>query len=74
MSTGGFDGEGYTNMKTDGYGIRTKGVFKILNTLFPQESFSYILEHFDIKYYQATYFKDAWDTKIKGISITITGI
>jgi hypothetical protein len=74
LSTGGFDGEGYTNMKTDGYGIRTKGVFKILNTLFPQESFSYILEHFDIKYYHATYFKDAWDTKINGIAITITGI
>jgi len=74
LSTGGFDGTGYTNMKTGGYGIRTKGIFKILNTLFPQESFSYILEHFDIKYYQATYFKDAWDTKINGIAISITGI
>ncbi len=74
LSFGHFSGKGYDNRKTNGLEIRTKGLFKLVSFLSPNEILSFLSNHFDIRYYKSNYFADSGlNTKYEGIALVFNG-
>ncbi|MBN2572264.1 MAG: hypothetical protein JXA68_09060 [Ignavibacteriales bacterium] len=57
ISYGSVNGPGYPNRKTNGFSLRTKGLFNILDALTENEVIDFIANHFDVQYIQSTYFR-----------------
>lgn len=55
---------------TNGFGIRLKGLLKFITDQRKNPAFSFIADHFDLRYYKTTYLKDSLvETKFQGIEI-----
>ena len=48
--SGKWDGEGWQNPKTSGYGLCTKGLFKLVLSLSNDKALNWIADHIDIRY------------------------
>jgi hypothetical protein len=72
FSTGHFSGNGYGESKTNGYELRTKGLFKLW-ALWAQDPITdFLRDHIDIRYYNTNYFADDWrETKMTGLALYV---
>jgi hypothetical protein len=72
FSTGHFSGSGYGESKTNGYELRTKGLFKLW-ALWAQDPITdFLRDHIDIRYYNTNYFADDWrETKMTGLALYV---
>ncbi len=72
FSTGNFSGSGYGESKTNGYELRTKGLFKLW-ALWAQDPITdFLRDHIDIRYYNTNYFADDWrETKMTGLALYV---
>jgi hypothetical protein len=72
---GRFDGRGYYNDKSSGFGIQTKGLFTLLKNVSNNNVLNFIADHLDIQYYSTTLFVDSGiDTNFKGINVIWYGM
>jgi hypothetical protein len=55
-SIGYFEGGGIDKRTTRGFGIRTKGIFKLFRKRYTQNWYSYIVNNLDIRYFYSTYY------------------
>lgn len=61
--------------KTNGFELRSKGLFKLLSAYSGNEVINYIAEHFDLRYYSAYYFAvEETETSIDGLAIVFSGL
>jgi hypothetical protein len=73
--SGRFNGSGYDNRKTNGIGISSEGLFKLLNASIDNPRINYLTNHFVVEYYNSNIFIDSGlDTNLKGIVINYRGI
>ena len=54
-STGRMTGRDYLNISTEGIGISSRGIFKLLNLITENIIIDFIAEHFSVEYNSATY-------------------
>jgi hypothetical protein len=70
FTTGRFDGRGYYNRKTNGYGLSSDGIFKLLNSAVDNPIINFISNHFVIEYFDTNTFVDSGlDTNFKGFAL-----
>ncbi|MFZ1520267.1 MAG: hypothetical protein WAU11_15930 [Ignavibacteriaceae bacterium] len=72
FSTGHFSGRGFDERETNGYELRTKGIFKLLAlwTNYPLTNFLH--DHIDIRYYNTNLFDDHYlETKMTGLALYV---
>jgi hypothetical protein len=73
--SGRFNGSGYDNRKTNGIGVSSEGLFKLLNSSIDNPLINYLTNHFVVEYYNSNIFVDSGlDTNLKGIVINYRGI
>ncbi len=71
---GRFDGTGYYQEKSYGFGIRARGILTLLKAYTSDRIFNYIADHVDIEYYTSTLFPDDFrESKLQGISVMFGG-
>ncbi len=75
---GNFNGPGWELIKTKGFGIKAKGVLKILSSINNSKSLRLFTDHFDIQYFRSEIKTETSDhplnkTKYQGISIRLYG-
>jgi hypothetical protein len=72
FSTGHFSGRGFDESKTNGFELRTKGIFKLW-ALWAKDPFTdFLRDHIDIRYYNTNYFKDDYsESKMTGLAVYI---
>lgn len=74
IRNGHFSGRGFDERKTNGIEIRAKGLLKLLDKFSDDPTIKYISDHFDLRYYNTTYFADHFlETKITGLALVING-
>jgi hypothetical protein len=72
---GSFDGNGYSTESCNGFGIQSKGIFKVISNLTNNYQLNFILSHLDIQYFSSTLYAGTyWETKFKGINIIWSGM
>jgi hypothetical protein len=72
---GRFDGRGYYNERTSGFGIQTKGIFTLLKSFSKNDIVNFIADHLDVQYYSTKLFADsAGETKFEGINLIWYGM
>lgn len=75
VGAGYYSGREYDRTNTYGYGIRTKGVFRMLSRKYTKDMFSFIFENIDIQYYYSKYAViPGEDIRYHGIIISMSGI
>lgn len=73
--SGRFDGHGYYNRKSNGFGISSEGLFKLLNASVKNPVISYLVSHFKLEYYNTnTFVGSGLETNFKGMAISFNGI
>lgn len=73
ISAGSFDGGRYISAKTSGFGLRTKGMFKVFRNT--GKIMAFLANHVDIRYFNCTYFAGTeLETELKSVSINLNGI
>jgi hypothetical protein len=73
--SGKMNGHGYDNRKSDGIGISSEGLFKILNASVDNTVINYLTNHFVLEYYNTNIFVDSFmETNLKGIVLNYRGI
>jgi hypothetical protein len=73
--SGRFNGSSYDNRKTNGIGISSEGLFKLLNASIDNPLINYLTNHFVVEYYNSNIFVDSGlDTNLKGIVINYRGL
>ncbi|MFH0734976.1 MAG: hypothetical protein V1773_10595 [bacterium] len=61
--------------KTNGYGITSQGIFKILNDVIDEPIVDYITEHFNLEYYNTNIYVDTLnETNLIGLVINYKGV
>ncbi len=71
---GRFDGQGFRQEKSYGFGVRIKGIFTLLKAYTSDRVFNYIADHFDVQYYSSTLFpEDVRETKLSGLNVSFGG-
>jgi len=66
--SGRFNGNGFDNRKTNGIGLSSEGLFKLLNTSINNPVINYLTNHFVLEYYDTNIFVDSgFDTNLKGL-------
>jgi len=71
---GSYSGGPYSRKNTNGFGIRTKAIFKLLQKKYQRNFLSFIYERIDIAYHKSTYYlNNDSKTTYHGIAITISG-
>lgn len=74
FSTGHLSGRGFTDnvQETDGYELRTKGIFKLWALWAKVPITDFLRDHIDIRYYNTNYFADDWrETKMTGLALYV---
>jgi hypothetical protein len=67
--TGRFHGRSNYNRKTNGYGLSSEGIFKLLGVAIDNKVIHFIADHFVVEYYDTNIFVDSgMDTNFKGFS------
>ncbi len=73
--SGRFNGNGFDNRKTDGYGISSEGIFKLLGTAINNSVIRFIANHFVVEYFNTNIFVDSGlDTNFEGFSFYLKKI
>jgi hypothetical protein len=71
---GRFDGHGYYNQKSSGFGLRARGVLQLIKTAVDSQVYNYIADHIDIQYYSTMIFENAFgQTRLEGLGLTFSG-
>lgn len=74
IRNGHFSGRGFDERKSNGLEIRAKGLLKLLDKFSGDPTVKFISDHFDLRYYNTTYFADHFfETKINGVALVING-
>ena len=76
FSFGKYDGSGFTNIYTRGYGLSSRGIFKMIAATENSKTVKYILQHSDIQFNMSCYNPDESDhpmndTKFYGVTLSI---
>ena len=75
LGGGFYEGAGFANTTTFGFGIRTKGIFRLFQTKYTKNAFSFILDTMDFQYYTSTYSVFPNDeVRFHGIMVSVKGI
>ena len=76
LLTGHFSGRGYQDlMKTNGYEIRAKGLFKLYALWADNPITNFLRDHFDIVFYKAAYLADLpVETKMTGLAFYLSNL
>ncbi|MGE5498094.1 MAG: hypothetical protein ACM3Q2_08495 [Syntrophothermus sp.] len=73
ISAGSFDGGRYISAQTSGFGLRTKGLFKVFRNT--GKIMAFLADHVDIRYFNCSYFAGTeLETQMKSVSINLYGI
>ena len=71
---GRYDGHGYYNQKSSGFGLRAKGILQLFKTAEDSPVYNFIADHFDLQYYSAKLYEDSsYQTKLEGLGLTFSG-
>ena len=74
IRNGHFSGRGFDERKTNGLEIRAKGLLKLLDKFSGDPTVKFISDHFDLRYYNTTYFADHFlETNITGLALVMNG-
>lgn len=72
FSTGHFSGRGFDERKTNGYELRTKGLFKLWAMWAQDPITDFLRDHIDIRYYNTNFFADHYfETKMTGLALYV---
>jgi hypothetical protein len=76
IMSGRFEGQGFNVSATNGFGISSEGIFKLLSSSTNNPVFRYITDHFVLEYYNSnTYYDDSiYKANYQGITINFRGI
>lgn len=75
LYTGHFSGRGYDERKTNGYEIKSAGLFKLWALWANDPITDFISNHLEIRYYNTTFFADHFfETKMTGLAFHIKNI
>ena len=75
INFGSVNGKNIFHKKTSGFGIRTKGIFKLIKLNTTDRTIAFICDHFDLQYYNTTYFSSFnYEPKMEGIALIVTGL
>jgi hypothetical protein len=75
LTSGRYYGYGYGNTETNGYGLSSQGVFKLLANAITEPIINYIKDHLVIEYYGANISAGTgMETNFKTISVSIRGM
>lgn len=70
IASGIYDGRGYNHLKTNGFGLSSEGIFKLLSEVIDNPVVKFISNHFVLEYYDSNIFVNSgFDTNIKGMSL-----
>lgn len=69
----GHSGRANGLIATNGYGLRTRGLFKVLADNSENQALNFLAEHLDIVYYSSEYYVDTpFEVSFKGLQITLS--
>ena len=75
VNSGIYDGRGYNNIKTNSYGISSRGISKLLDMLIENNIVNWVTRHVVVEYYNINMFVDTGlESNLKGISITLRNL
>ena len=70
LTSGRFNGGGYDNRKTNGFGISSEGIFKLLGASINNSTINFIADHLSLEYYDTNTFVDSdFETNFKGFAL-----
>ncbi len=70
ITSGRYYGNGYDNPKTNGFGISSEGIFKLLSATIDNGVVNFINNHLVLQYYDTNIFADSdFETNFKGIAV-----
>lgn len=74
LGAGFYEGAGFAKTNTFGFGVRTKGIFRLFRKKYTKNAFSFILDTMDFQYYTSTYsvFPDD-EVRFHGIMVSVSG-
>lgn len=75
LSTGHFSGRGFDERKTNGYELRTKGLFKLWALWVNDPITDFLRDYIDITYYNSNFFAGhEFETKMTGLALYINNL
>jgi hypothetical protein len=75
LYTGHFSGRGFDERKTNGYEIKSSGLFKLWALWANDPITDFISNHFDVRYYNTKFFADhEFETRMTGLAFHIKNI
>ena len=75
LYTGHFSGRGFDERKTNGYEIKSSGLFKLWALWANNPITDFISNHFDVRYYNTNFFADhEFETKMTGLAFHLKNI
>lgn len=75
FTSGRYNGRGFANIKSSGFGLSLEGIFKLLNSASDNNLLRYITKNFNVEFYTSTNFVDSeLETDFKSIILYFRGI
>ncbi len=75
LAGGFYEGGGFEKTNTFGFGIRTKGIFRLFQTKYTKNAFSFIFDNMDFQYYSSVYSVYPGDeVRFNGVMVSFSGI
>lgn len=75
VASGIYDGRGYNQIKTNGLGLSSEGLFKLLSKALDNPVVSFVANHLVLEYYNTnTFVGSGMDTNLKGMALYLRGI
>jgi hypothetical protein len=75
VTSGIYDGRGYNHIKTNGMGLSSEGIFKLLSKAIDNPVVSFVANHLVLEYYNTnTFVGSGMDTNLKGMALYLRGI
>ncbi len=74
LAGGFYEGAGFDQTQTFGFGIRTKGVFRLFQKKYTKNAFSFIFDSMDFQYYTSVYSVFPGDeVRFHGVMVSVAG-
>ena len=75
LAAGFYQGAGFDKTNTLGFGIRTKGIFRLFRKKYTKNAFSFIIESMDFQYYTSLYsVYPNEEVRYHGVMVSIGGL
>lgn len=75
LTSGRINGSSYRNIKSNGFGVSTEGLFKLLSTMIDNSTINYIADHLVIEYYNSKVIIERGnDNSFKGLAIYVRSV